>query len=111
MDNNQLTTVPAARAGIEQITHWSNGVRERYSFLDDVEQGFHSENFDLTGNIVGEDYRGLDNTAKTEIRKILRRNPGMSFDEARRQYTSKRFAANNIADDGMPNDPKAFVFR
>jgi hypothetical protein len=105
-----ITPVPIARVGVEQVTNWTRSARDRYSFLDDVEQGFHSETFDLTGNIVGEDYRGLDNVAKKEIRRIMRQNPELSFDEARRMYTSTRFAANDIRPDGRPNDPKAFFF-
>jgi hypothetical protein len=80
------------------------------SFADDAEMGFTSEDFDLSGNIEDEDSRaGLDNVAKREIKRIMKRMK-IGFDEARRQYTESRFARNNIGPDGRPRDPKFVSF-
>lgn len=80
------------------------------SFADDAEMGLTSEDFDLSENIEGGDTRaGLDNIAKREITRIMKRMK-VGFDEARRQYTESRFASNNIGPDGRPRDPKFVSF-
>jgi len=80
------------------------------SFNGDIEAGFSSSDFDLTNNVSEGDSRsGLDNKAKREIRRIMRRR-GVEFDEARRLYTEQRFAKNNIGPDGRPRDPKFVSF-
>jgi len=78
--------------------------------MNDVEGGFTSSDFDLTGNIIDGDARaGLDEQAKREVKQIMKRQR-VGFDEARRIYTERRFAKNNIGPDGMPRDPKFVSF-
>lgn len=80
------------------------------SFQNEAEQGFHSSNFDIAENIEGEDSRsGLSGQQKAEIYGIMRRQ-GVTFDEARRLYTERQFAAAGIGPDGRPLDRKAVVF-
>jgi len=80
------------------------------SFSGDIEDGFSSSEFDLSGNVAAGDSRaGLDNASKKEIQKIMK-NRRVNFDEARRIYTEGRFARNNIGPDGRPRDPKFVSF-
>ncbi|KAI9891326.1 MAG: hypothetical protein M1814_002839 [Vezdaea aestivalis] len=80
------------------------------SFSGDAEAGLSSSAFDLSGNIEGGDSRaGLDDTAKNEIKKIMRKQK-LKFDEARRIYIERRFSKNNIGPDGRPRDPKFVSF-
>ncbi|KAI9748917.1 MAG: hypothetical protein M1815_002877 [Lichina confinis] len=80
------------------------------SFAGDMEAGFSSSAFDLSGNVAEGDSRaGLDATAKREVQRIMR-NRRVGFDEARRIYTEQRFAKNNIGADGLPRDPKFVSF-
>ncbi|MCJ1248330.1 hypothetical protein MMC30_005547 [Trapelia coarctata] len=80
------------------------------TFMNDVEGGFTSSDFDLTGNIMDGDSRaGLDEQGKREVKQIMKRQR-VGFDEARRIYTERRFAKNNIGPDGMPRDPKFVSF-
>jgi hypothetical protein len=80
------------------------------TFAGDIESGFSSSAFDLSGNVASGDSRaGLDDSSKREIQKIMR-NRRVNFDEARRIYTEGRFAQNNIGPDGLPRDPKLFTF-
>ncbi|KAF7591961.1 hypothetical protein BBP40_000808 [Aspergillus hancockii] len=80
------------------------------SFADDLEAGLSSSQFDLSANLADGDARaGLDNNAKREVRKIMKRQR-VGFDEARRIYTEQHFAKNNIGPDGRPRDPKFVSF-
>ncbi|KAJ5932708.1 hypothetical protein N7516_007197 [Penicillium verrucosum] len=80
------------------------------SFTADLEAGLSSSQFDITTNLAGGDSRaGLDQQAKTEVIKIMKSRK-VNFDEARRIYTEKRFAKNNIGPDGRPRDPKFVSF-
>jgi hypothetical protein len=80
------------------------------SFQDDAEQGLHSSHFDLAQNIEAEDSRaGLDGDAKAEIYGLMRRH-GVDFDEARRLWVERKFAAAGVGSDGRPLDRKAVVF-
>ncbi|KAK7965081.1 hypothetical protein PG984_002309 [Apiospora sp. TS-2023a] len=80
------------------------------SFAGDMEAGLSSSTFDLSGNVEGGDGRaGLDNVAKREILKIMKKRR-MQFDEARRVYMEQRFSDNGIAADGRPKDPKFVSF-
>lgn len=80
------------------------------SFQNEAEQGFHSSNFDISENIEGEDSRsGLSGQQKAEVYGIMRRQ-GVTFDEARRLFTERQFAAAGIGPDGRPLDRKAVVF-
>jgi hypothetical protein len=80
------------------------------SFTADIEEGFTSSDFDLSGNIASGDSRaGLDEAGKREVRKIMR-SRRVGFDEARRIYTEQNFAKNNIGPDGRPRDPKFVSF-
>ncbi|KAG5363294.1 UPF0357 protein [Yarrowia sp. B02] len=86
---------------------WSEGG----SFRDDLESGLTSDYFDLSENITSGDSRaGLDQVSKKAIQKIMKRNPGMTFDEARAKHTKERFRDNGIGADGRPTDPKAVFF-
>lgn len=80
------------------------------TFAGDVEAGFSSSDFDLSGNVADGDRRaGLEDASKKEIQKIMRKKR-VNFDEARRIYTEGRFAKNNIGPDGLPRDPKFVSF-
>lgn len=80
------------------------------SFAGDMESGFSSSAFDLSGNVADGDSRaGLDQGAKREVQRIMRARR-VDFDEARRIYTEQRFAKNNIGADGRPRDPKFVSF-
>lgn len=80
------------------------------SFSHDIESGFSSADFDLAANVAASDSRrGLDQRGKQEIQKIMT-SRGVGFDEARRIYTERRFASNNIGADGRPRDPKFVSF-
>ena len=64
--------------------------------MGDVEDGFSSTDFNLGHNIVDGDSRGgLDEAGKREVRQIMKKRK-LGFDEARKVYTEKRFARNNI---------------
>lgn len=80
------------------------------SFTGDLEAGLNSTEFDIAANIANGDLRaGLDQKAKREIQAIMR-SQRVNFDEARRIYTTQRFAKNNIGPDGRPRDPKFVSF-
>lgn len=80
------------------------------TFEGDIESGLSSSNFDLSANVEAGDSRGgLDNDAKREILKIMKKRR-LRFDEARRVYMEQRFAANGIGADGRPKDPKFVSF-
>jgi len=80
------------------------------SFRDDVEAGLHSTNFDLANNITeGDERSGLDENAKREVQKIMKRK-GVGFDEARKLFMESAFKKNNIGADGLPKDPKFVSF-
>lgn len=80
------------------------------SFAGDMEAGLSSSTFDLSGNVESGDGRaGLDDGAKREILKIMKKRR-MRFDEARRVYMEQRFSDNGIAADGRPKDPKFVSF-
>ena len=80
------------------------------SFRSDIENGFTSDDFDLQQNVNGRDQRqGLDQAAKREVGKIMKRNK-VGFDEARRLYMQRRFRDEGIGEDGRPRDPKFVSF-
>ncbi|KAI3337401.1 hypothetical protein HD806DRAFT_38497 [Xylariaceae sp. AK1471] len=80
------------------------------SFSGDIEAGLSSNTFDLGANVDSGDSRaGLDDAAKTEILKIMKKRR-LRFDEARRVYMEERFSANGIGPDGRPRDPKFVSF-
>ena len=75
-----------------------------------MESGFTSNAFDLSANVdAGDSRAGLDQLAKREVQKIMG-SKKVPFDEARRLYTERRFAQNNIGPDGRPRDPKFVSF-
>ncbi|KAI0425789.1 hypothetical protein F5Y09DRAFT_88159 [Xylaria sp. FL1042] len=80
------------------------------SFSGDIEAGLSSNTFDLGANVDSGDSRaGLDDAAKAEILKIMKKRR-LRFDEARRVYMEQRFSANGIGPDGRPRDPKFVSF-
>ncbi|KUI64616.1 hypothetical protein VM1G_01047 [Cytospora mali] len=80
------------------------------SFAGDIEAGLSSSTFDLAGNVADGDGRaGLDDAAKQEILKIMKKRR-MRFDQARRVYMENRFRDNDIGPDGRPKDPKFVSF-
>ncbi|KAI0166438.1 hypothetical protein GGR57DRAFT_446744 [Xylariaceae sp. FL1272] len=80
------------------------------TFSGDIEAGLSSSTFDLGANVDSGDGRaGLDNKAKAEILKIMKKRR-MQFDEARRVYMEQRFSDNGIGPDGRPRDPKFVSF-
>ena len=75
------------------------------SFMGDVEDGFTSNDFNLSDNIVTGDARGgLDEAGKREVKKIMKKQK-LGFDEARKVYTERRFAKNNIGPEVIHIDP------
>lgn len=80
------------------------------SFQRDIESGLTSDNFDLETNNSDDGRKGLDEYAKSKILKIMADNPGLSFDEARLQYTREVLSKNQIGPDGMPLDPRTVTF-
>lgn len=80
------------------------------SFSGDIEAGLTSSTFDLSSNVENKDARsGLDETAKAEILKIMKKKL-VVFDEARRVYIESRFQSNGISPDGTPRDAKFVSF-
>ncbi|KAI0971122.1 hypothetical protein F4678DRAFT_433789 [Xylaria arbuscula] len=80
------------------------------TFSGDIEAGLSSSTFDLGANVDSGDARaGLDDAAKAEILKIMKKRR-LRFDEARRVYMEQRFSANGIGPDGRPRDPKFVSF-
>lgn len=80
------------------------------TFMNDVESGFQSSNFNLADNITEGDSRaGLDQKSKAEVYRIMR-SRGISFDDARAMYMQKSFKKAGIGADGLPNDPKLVTF-
>ncbi|RAK96432.1 DUF2015 domain-containing protein [Aspergillus ibericus CBS 121593] len=80
------------------------------TFAGDVEAGLISSEFDISANIMEGDTRaGLDDRAKREVLRIMKRQR-VDFDEARRLYMEQRFSKNNIGPDGRPRDPKFVSF-
>lgn len=78
--------------------------------MSDVESGFTSDDFDLSGNVMEGDSRaGLDVKGKRDVQRIME-NRGIGFDEARRVYMEQGFKKNNIGADGLPRDPKFVSF-
>ena len=112
---DNLLAEPAFDWQVTDAAEAAEGLREgRYfmtmtipsSFSGDVEAGLSSATFDLGGNVSGGDARaGLDDAAKTEILRIMKKRR-LRFDEARRVYMEQRFSANGIGADGRPRDPK-----
>lgn len=79
------------------------------NFREDVEAGLHSADFDMTGNVEGDSRSGLDETAKKEVLRIMKRR-GVGFDEARRIFMEQSFKKSGIGKDGLPKDPKLVTF-
>lgn len=80
------------------------------TFMGDVESGFTSNDFDLSGNVMeGDSRQGLDQRGKREVQRIMRLR-GINFDEARRLFMEQGFKKNNIGADGLPRDPKLVTF-
>ncbi|KAI6779204.1 uncharacterized protein J7T54_000350 [Emericellopsis cladophorae] len=80
------------------------------SFSGDIDAGLSSSTFDLSSNVeAGDSRRGLDDAAKTEVLKIMKKRR-MNFDQARKVYMENRFQANGIGADGRPRDPKFVSF-
>jgi len=79
------------------------------SFREDVEAGLHSADFDMTANVEGDSRNGLDDDAKREVLRIMKRR-GVNFDEARRIFMERAFQKAGIGSDGVPKDPKFVSF-
>ncbi|KAL8674615.1 MAG: hypothetical protein Q9168_000990 [Polycauliona sp. 1 TL-2023] len=80
------------------------------SFSNDIEDGFTSNDFDLSTNVAaGDSRRGLDQQAKREVQRIMKSRK-IGFDEARKVYMEQKFANNDIGSDGRPRDPKFVSF-
>jgi hypothetical protein len=80
------------------------------SFAEDMEAGLSSDTFDLRGNVEDGDGRaGLDDVAKAEILKIMKKRR-LRFDAARKVYMEDKFKASGIGPDGRPRDPKFVSF-
>ncbi|KAK5073626.1 hypothetical protein LTR64_007236 [Lithohypha guttulata] len=80
------------------------------TFMNDVESGFQSSNFNLAENIgEGDSRSGLDQKGKQEVYRIMKSH-GVGFDEARALWTQRSFRKAGIGADGLPNDPKLVTF-
>lgn len=79
------------------------------SFEGDINDGLTSTNFDLEANNLSDTRKGLSETAKEEIKEIMNRK-GISFDEARLEYTRNELNKNDIDENGLPRDPKLVIF-
>lgn len=80
------------------------------NFQGDLESGLNSENFDIGSNISANDPRqGLLEEGKKKVKELMSKR-GMSFDEARLEYTRTLLAENNIDANGMPLDPRTITF-
>jgi Fungal protein of unknown function (DUF2015) len=78
--------------------------------MGDVEEGFTSSSFDLSGNVMEGDSRaGLDQRGKRDVQRLMKTR-GIGFDEARRVHMEQRFKKAGIAADGLPRDPKLVTF-
>lgn len=89
---------------------YSRFEEEANGFEDDLENGLSSNTFDIESNISSGDQReGLLQNAKDEIKRIMEER-GITFDEARYQYTQYQLGRNNIGKDGTPLDPKTVTF-
>ncbi|CDK27633.1 unnamed protein product [Kuraishia capsulata CBS 1993] len=81
---------------------------ETGSFALDAEQGLTSSTFDIESDNIGrgDTRKGLDENAKKQVHELMKKK-GLSFDDARLEYTQSVMKNNNIAADGTPLDPKA----
>jgi short subunit dehydrogenase-like uncharacterized protein len=69
-----------------------------------------SDAFSLHGNLAAGDTRaGLDDTAKKDILKIMKKQK-VGFDEARQIQLERKLVKNGISADGRPTDPRAVFF-
>jgi hypothetical protein len=111
----RLTPLPAAYLTRARWLPLIPGASHLYTrlpttFRGDVEAGLHSADFDMTGNIEGDDGRaGLDEAGKREVLRIMRRR-GLGFDEARRVFVEQSLGKAGIGPDGVPRDPKFVSF-
>ncbi|SCV04924.1 LANO_0G14422g1_1 [Lachancea nothofagi CBS 11611] len=78
-------------------------------FTEDLEAGLTSRNFDISSHNEGDQRKGLNDEAKTEIKMIMKRDK-VNFDQARLLHAQEKFGRNRIAADGTPLDPKAVIF-
>ncbi|CCF59720.1 hypothetical protein KAFR_0H03100 [Kazachstania africana CBS 2517] len=78
-------------------------------FVNDVESGLYSRNFNIISKNNDDGRAGLDDKSKQEIKNIME-NEQVSFDKARLLFTERKFKDNAIGPDGMPLDPKAVTF-
>jgi|SRR5262245_20398222 len=81
------------------------------SFAADLDQGFFSDTFDLTENILSGDTRaGLDENDKIAISHIMATRK-VGFDEARRILVGIKMEKNGIdTRSGRPLGPRAVFF-
>jgi len=63
----------------------------------------------MTGNVEGDSRSGLDEGAKADVLRIMKRR-NVGFDEARRIYMEQNFKKSGIGKDGLPRDPKLVTF-
>ncbi|AET37539.1 uncharacterized protein Ecym_1301 [Eremothecium cymbalariae DBVPG len=84
-------------------------IRINDHFVEDMEAGLSSRNFNILSSNSQDPRSGLDEVSKEEIRRIMQ-HEDISFDKARLIYTTKKFSENGIAPDGTPLDPKAITF-
>lgn len=97
----------------ERFETWRNKRRwnrlATTGFEGDLENGFSSNNFDITDNIAKNDPRTLDEAAKEEIRSLMQRH-NLTFDEARLRYLREKMRANGVDANGVPTDPRTVTF-
>ncbi|SSD58554.1 related to UPF0357 protein YCL012C [Saccharomycodes ludwigii] len=89
----------------------NNGsIRLNDAFVDDLENGLSSANFDIISHNSSDNRRGLDEVNKLEIKRLMEEK-NISFDEARLLYMNNRMSENSISDNGIPIDPKVVTFK
>ncbi|SCW02592.1 LAFE_0F09890g1_1 [Lachancea fermentati] len=94
-----------------KISHrLGNRIHLNDNFVQDLEAGLSSKNFDIVSQNRLDSRKGLDEGSKEEIKKLMH-DRNITFDDARLLLMSQKFGNNNIAPDGTPMDPKAVTFR
>ncbi|CEP61730.1 uncharacterized protein LALA0_S03e09582g [Lachancea lanzarotensis] len=78
-------------------------------FTEDIESGLSSSEFDLWTHNLDDQRDGLDDMAKNQIKDIMKEDR-VDFNQARLIYLRRQFSHNDIAEDGMPLDPKTVAF-
>ncbi|KAI5959828.1 uncharacterized protein KGF55_005060 [Candida pseudojiufengensis] len=80
------------------------------SFVNDINQGLNSSNFDVENSNYQDSRKGLSIRGKKYIKKLMETDKNLTFDDARLIYIQNELNKNGINNDGLPNDPKLVTF-